>query len=79
MITGVVLAAIIGYLIGKPIYDIMETTVNLSPLVMLGVGLIAAIVLIRLWTGYGGRVTVPLIITFGLVLVVLGASGMVNV
>jgi len=49
VITGVVLAAIIGYLIGKPIYDIMEATISLSPLVMLGIGIIAAVFLIRFW------------------------------
>lgn len=75
IIPGLILAAVIGYLIGKPIYDILEATVSLSPFVMLGVGIIAAVVLIRVWAKQGKVITVGTLLMVGGILIVAGIMG----
>ena len=73
-ILAMILAAIVGYSIAVPIYAILSDVVHLDPLVMLGIGLIMAVVLVKVFAKIGSFVTLGMIVFVGAVLIVIGIS-----
>lgn len=66
-----ILVAMVKYFIIAPIYD---KAVNLSPLVMLGVGIIVVVILFKIFTTFGSFITIGMFVIVGIVLIVIGLS-----
>ena len=72
LIVGTIFAAIIGFLIVVPLYDILQGVLEFNPFMLLGVGLIAAVIFIKIYTGLGNRISIPMIVGAGIFFIALG-------
>lgn len=72
LVLGTILAAIVGYFIVVPIYEILSSTVQLDPLVMLGIGIILAVILVKSFGKIGSFVTLGMLVVLGLALIIVG-------
>lgn len=72
MVIATILAAIVGYFIVVPIYDILSGTVHLDPLVMLGIGIIMAVVLVKVFGQIGSLITLGMLVVLGFALIIIG-------
>lgn len=72
IVLGSILAAIVGYFIVVPIYDIFSNTIHFNPLIMLGIGIILAVILVKWFGKMGSFVTLSMLVGAGVVLIVLG-------
>ena len=72
LVLGMILAAICGYFIVVPIYEILSGAVNLTPITMLGIGIIMAVVLVKIFARIGSIVTLGMLLALGVILIIVG-------
>lgn len=69
-----IMAAIVGYFIVVPIYEILSGTVHLDPITMLGIGIIMAVILVKVFVRMGSFVTLGMLLMLGVLLIIVGIA-----